>query len=109
MRMDLKLRRRVLKNGLVLATTLITCTALQANDEKETKQQQDVGGPQSAERASGKSDRAQPGGEQQKFVQKALKGGEMEVKMGQLAQQKAQNQEVKNLAQALVRDHTQAN
>jgi putative membrane protein len=92
-----------------LATTLITCTALQANDQETKQQPQGVGGPQSSERSSGKSDRAQQGNEQQKFVQKALKGGQMEVKMGQLAQQKGQNQEVKNLGQALVRDHTQAN
>jgi putative membrane protein len=33
----------------------------------------------------------------------------MEVQMGQLAQQKGQSQEVKNLGATLVRDHTQAN
>lgn len=110
MRMDLILGRRVLKNGLVLATTLITCTALQAN-EHEDKQSQGVGGPQSSERATGSSNTARQGGhqEQQKFVKKALMGGQMEVRMGQLAQQKGQNQEVKRLGEALVRDHTQAN
>jgi hypothetical protein len=45
MRMDLTIGRRVLKNGLVLATTIITCTALQAN-EYEKQKSQDSGAPQ---------------------------------------------------------------
>jgi putative membrane protein len=43
------------------------------------------------------------------FIQKALQGGQMEVQMGQLAEQKAQSQDVKNLGATLVKDHTQAN
>jgi len=49
------------------------------------------------------------GNKAEKFIQKAAAGGQMEVQMGQLAQTKAQSQEVKSLGSTLVRDHTQAN
>ena len=100
MKIDLLHGRRVFQNSLVLATTLIACAALQANEhedkkagDKAHKEHADKGGPMTAE----------------KFIQKAQASGQMEVQMGQLAQQQAQNQEVKNLAAALLRDHTQAN
>jgi putative membrane protein len=100
MKMDLLLGRRVFRNTLVLATTLVTCAALQANEhedkkagDKAHKEHADKGGPMSAE----------------KFIRKAQAGGQMEVQMGQLGQQQGQNQEVKNLAATLVRDHTKAN
>jgi putative membrane protein len=118
-RIDLILGRRVLRNGLVLATTLITCTALQANDKE--KERQSSGAPPTTERSA---DRAYSGERQGKverkgelehedkqhmFVHKAMMFGEMEVRMGELAQQKGQSQDVKNLGQTLVRDHTKAN
>jgi len=79
------LGRRVLKHSFVLTTTLLTCAALQAdhNDQHGDKTQQ--------------------------FIRKAAMGGHMEVEMGQLAQQKGQSSDVKNLGATLVRDHTQAN
>lgn len=43
------------------------------------------------------------------FVKKANQGGLAEVKMGELAQQRAQNPEVKEFAQHLVSEHQQAN
>jgi len=51
----------------------------------------------------------QHGDKTQQFIRKAAMGGQMEVEMGQLAQQKGQSSEVKNLGATLVRDHTQAN
>jgi len=83
--MNSNLGKRVFKHGLVLTTTILACTALQAKD----------------------NDQLANGAE--KFVHKALAGGKMEVEMGQLAQQKGQSQDVKNLGETLVRDHTQAN
>jgi putative membrane protein len=77
------LRRRIVNPGLVFATTVLTCTSLQADHLEGT----------SAER----------------FVQKALMGGRMEVEMGQLARQKGQSPDVKSLGATLVRDHTAAN
>lgn len=43
----------------------------------------------------------------QSFVSKALSGGEAEVQLGQLAQQKSQSQDVKQFAQKMVSDHSQ--
>jgi putative membrane protein len=132
--MDLIIGRRVLKNGLVLATTIATCTMLQANDQQSASSLDNAGGPQSSATGTAKggnlgdsadrqsqygqggqtsqSGQAQSGQhdqKQQKFVQKAMKSGQMEVQMGQMAQQNGQNQEVKALGQRLVQDHTQAN
>lgn len=122
MKMDLIIiGRRVLANGLVLATTIATCTLLQANDHEKNNTSPNSGGPQSSPTGAARgsnlgasqersvSQPGQPGQQQEKFVQKALKGGQMEVKMGQLAQQNGQNQQVKSLGQRLVQDHTQAN
>jgi len=43
------------------------------------------------------------------FAMKAAEGGLFEVKLSQLAQQKAQSQDIKDLAKQLEQDHTQAN
>ena len=43
------------------------------------------------------------------FAMKAAEGGMLEVKLSQLAQQKSQSPEVKQLAQQFEQDHTQAN
>lgn len=45
----------------------------------------------------------------QMFVMKAAKGGLAEVELGQLAQQKATSDEVKQFGQRMVTDHTKAN
>ena len=43
------------------------------------------------------------------FVSKAMEGDDSEVQLGQLAQQKSQSDDVKQLAQKLVSDHSQMN
>ncbi|MFZ0747255.1 MAG: DUF4142 domain-containing protein [Terracidiphilus sp.] len=43
----------------------------------------------------------------QAFVDKALQGGDAEVDLGQLAEQKSQSNDVKQFAQKMVADHTQ--
>lgn len=43
----------------------------------------------------------------QAFVSKALQGGDAEVQLGQLAQQKSQSNDVKDFGQKMVQDHTQ--
>jgi putative membrane protein len=45
----------------------------------------------------------------EKFIKEACEGGVMEVKMGKLGVQKAQNAQVKQFAQTLIDDHTKAN
>jgi putative membrane protein len=44
-----------------------------------------------------------------KFINDAAEGGLMEVRMGEIGQQKGQSPDVKTLAQRLVTDHTKAN
>jgi putative membrane protein len=44
-----------------------------------------------------------------KFMVEAASGGMMEVQLGQLAQEKAQNQRVKDFGAMMVRDHSKAN
>jgi putative membrane protein len=43
------------------------------------------------------------------FVREAASAGMLEVELGRYAQQNAQNQRVRNFAQMIVRDHSQAN
>src|SRR5687768_1349329 len=99
MKMNTLFGRRAFQKTLVLATTLVTCAALQANEHEDKAKKAgkehhaDKGAPLTAE----------------KFVQKTLASGEMEVQMGQLGQQQAQNQQVKSLAAAMVKDHAQVN
>ena len=45
----------------------------------------------------------------EEFAKKAAQGGMAEVKLGQLAQEKASNEKVKSFAQKMVEDHTKAN
>ena len=45
----------------------------------------------------------------QEFVSKALQGGDTEVQLGQLAQQKSQSQDVKQFGQKMTQDHSQMN
>jgi putative membrane protein len=42
----------------------------------------------------------------QDFVHKALQGGDAEIQLGQLAQQKSQSEDVKQFGQKMVMDHT---
>jgi len=43
------------------------------------------------------------------FMKKAAKGGMMEVAMGQMAEQKAQSEDVKSFGKRMVTDHSKAN
>ncbi len=45
----------------------------------------------------------------QDFITEAVKGGKMEVEMGNLVKDKAQNKRVKAYADMMIRDHTKAN
>ena len=58
----------------------------------------------SAERSEKKVDRGD-----RKFMENAAEGGMREVELGKLAQQKAQNPQVKQLAETIVKDHEEAN
>jgi len=99
MMMGLISGRRVFRHSLVAATTILTCIAVQADHTEE----------HTSTSATGTTSPGAHGDKAGQFIQKALQGGQMEVQMGQLAEQKAQSQDVKNLGATLVKDHTQAN
>lgn len=72
-----------------------------ANESNEVKQD-------SAEKTSGEAT-APVSEEDSKFAVMAASGGMMEVQLGELAQQKASSQRVKDFGAMMVRDHTKAN
>jgi len=83
---------RYLRHSLAIGT-LLTCVAVYADHEKTAKDDQ----------GQGHGDKAT------KFITEAAQGGQAEVKMGQLASQNGQSQDVKKLGQTLVQDHQKAN
>jgi putative membrane protein len=90
--------KRVFRHSLIIAAALVAGTGtVRADHEKN-----DSG--TKAERAD-----KNHGDKDSKFVQEASAGGQMEVRMGQLAVQNGQSQDVKNLGQRLVDDHKKAN
>src|SRR4051794_20016014 len=71
-------------------------------------------GAMAAEKKSDKADKAsattQKGGSpDEKFVKKAAQGGLMEVKLGEIASQKAKRDDVKQFGAQMVKDHSKAN
>jgi putative membrane protein len=67
-------------------------------------------GAKDMERTGGKeADKSQLGGFDKKFVKQAAEGGMKEVSLGQLAKEKATNDQVKKFGQHMVEDHTKAN
>jgi putative membrane protein len=54
-------------------------------------------------------DNRQEANADQNFIAEAMKGGKMEVEMGNLAKDKAQSKRVKAFGEMMVRDHTKAN
>jgi putative membrane protein len=80
--------------GLLLAAAVMIMPAGRAEDHKDHKTGLKASGAKSHEAS---------------FIEHAAQGGLMEVKMGQLAQQKGQSSEIKQFGQKLVQDHTKAN
>lgn len=84
------------KSALIIATTMLaagTLSAQQSPSQEQPAREKHQHAPKSAAA----------------FIKEAAEGNLAEVQMGQLAQQKSQNAEIKQLAQALVTDHAKAN
>ncbi len=56
-----------------------------------------------------KQSQAQPDKDSQKFIKAAIEGNLAEIDVGKLAQEKGQSQAVKQFANMLVKDHSEAN
>lgn len=93
------------KLTLALCTVLaLSMAPLRADDSTKDKSQSQGAPGSETSSQSGKLSRMD-----EKFVRDAAKGGAMEVQMGRIGVQRAQNPAVKQLAQRIVDDHTKAN
>jgi putative membrane protein len=84
--------------GVTTFCTFLGCWAVLAHQENTPTTQ---GTQKQAHRTAGNVD--------EKFVREAAEGGMAEVKLGQLAQEKGQSEEVKKFGQRMVQDHSKAN
>jgi putative membrane protein len=82
--------------GVTTFCTFLGCWAVLAHQEQT---------PQATSRASA---RHNPAMSDENFVRNAAEGSMAEVKMGQLAEEKAQAPEVKNFAKRMVEEHSKA-
>ncbi|HEY6228473.1 MAG TPA: DUF4142 domain-containing protein [Verrucomicrobiae bacterium] len=115
-------KKRAVIHGLSMAVFLGACLGLQANDQEKGVSAQatvntDRSTTSSTDRNSDRTytsttDRNNNGKlshSDSSFIKEAAQGGMMEVKMGQTAKDHAQNADVKNYGEMLVKDHSKAN
>jgi putative membrane protein len=90
--------------------TLILSSAFVAAPQAQTPPPATPETPPSAQAPAPRAEKAQAAhGADATFVKKAADGGMAEVKIAQLAKEKAEHADVKAFAEKLERDHTQAN
>ena len=93
-------QRHILLSSLALSGLLVFCPAGRAQKYPSSAQTETPGTKASVNRmTSGDST----------FANKAAQGGMAEVKLGELAKEKASNQAVKNFGQKMIDDHTRLN
>lgn len=111
----MEIKRIAYRVGTISATAVLACMVTMAQMPPSSSQQAPAG--QSPQRPSmtsnenpgattGPGATAQDFGEKT-FVSKGLEGDQSDIQMGQVAQEKSQSNDVKQLAQKLVKDHTQ--
>jgi putative membrane protein len=84
--------------GVTTFCTFLGCWAVLAHQENT---------PTRASQSAGEK-RAIAGNNDETFLRGAAEGSMLEVKLGQVAEQRAQSEEVKKFAQRMVEDHTKA-
>jgi putative membrane protein len=115
-------KKRAVIHGLSMAVFLGACLGLQANDQQNGVSAQatvntDRATTSSTDRNSDRSytvttdrnDNGKLSHGDASFIKEAAQGGLMEVKLGQTAKDHAQNADVKNYGEMLVKDHSKAN
>jgi putative membrane protein len=81
--------------GVTTFCTFLGCWAVLAHQENTPKE-------------SASTRRSHEAGAKETFIRNAAEGNMAEVKLGELAQQKAQNPEVKKFAERMIQDHSKA-
>lgn len=94
--------------GILSLTMLAACDSDRRTAQNEGYQDTVPEG-RSSEAVMTDNTQSQSGDNTQEFLTEAASGGMMEVELGRIAQEKATNQEVKNFAAMMVKDHSQAN
>jgi putative membrane protein len=82
--------------GVTTFCTFLGCWAVLAHQENNPKE-------------TASTRRNHIAGANETFIRNAAEGNMAEVKLGELAQQKAQNPEVQKFAERMIQDHTKAN
>lgn len=101
--------KRLFLPALLAAVLVIAgCSQNRANPRNENGENQSTAG-QDIPGGSNNGNANALNPEDKGFAQKAATGGQAEVALGQLAQQKASSPRVKEFAQRMVADHTNAN
>lgn len=112
----MNLRQIAYKSCLISATAVLAGAVAVAQMPPSSSPQQPPTGQQSPQQPNMPSNQQQgayPGAQNgqdfgaKAFISKGMEGDQSEIQMGQLAEQKSQSNDVKQLAQKLVNDHTQ--
>lgn len=87
----------------------VACASIPAIAQENKSADQEPATSKDSDRDKGRTAKHEAPADENEFVMKAAKGGMTEVKVAQMATEKASDSKVKDLAQQLVKDHTAAN
>jgi putative membrane protein len=92
-----------------IAAFAVACACVPANAQEDKSAGRQPDTATDTDKEKGKGAKHEAPADENEFVKKAAKGGMTEVKIAQMATEKASDSKVKDLAQQLVKDHTAAN